>query len=220
MTKSSALWNRRESWCLYLLENNHVGWKPPCMDQGCCFENTPNSTISQTHFPSISMRIVYLLTEDGAFGSLISVKLQQVAFTAHSMWKTPIPTYKHAYTKLNKMASKIPVILPSMEKNSLWHFTSGNGIKFMMCFSLITVQLLYMLFQLSQSVTIMWDFIFHLWKEERNTETTKGTEKIKTDFWLWWAIRFGDHILRRNTPLMFLNTGEFSHSTRGIWWNN
>ena len=61
----------------------------------------------------------------------------------------------------------------------------------MMCFSLITVQLLYMLFQLSQSITIMWDFIFHLWKEERDTETIKGTEKIKTGFWLWWAIRFG-----------------------------
>lgn len=61
----------------------------------------------------------------------------------------------------------------------------------MMCFSLITVQLLYMLFQLSQSITIMWDFIFHLWKEERDTETIKGTEKIKTSSWLWWAISFG-----------------------------
>lgn len=62
-----------------------------------------------------------------------------------------------------------------------------------MCFSLITVQLLYMLFQLSQSVTIMWDFIFHLWKEERDTETIKGTENMKTDFWLWQATTFGVH---------------------------
>lgn len=43
----------------------------------------------------------------------------------------------------------------------------------MMCFSFITVQLLYMLFQLSQSITIMWDFIFHLWEEERDIETIK-----------------------------------------------
>ena len=38
------------------LENHHVGWKPPWMDQSSGFENTPNSTISQTHFPSISTR--------------------------------------------------------------------------------------------------------------------------------------------------------------------
>lgn len=49
-----------------------------------------------------------------------------------------------------------------------------------MCFSFITVQLLYMLFQLSQSMAVMWDFIFHLWKEERDTETVKAAEKIKT----------------------------------------
>ena len=77
----------------------------------------------------------------------------------------------------------------------------------MMCFSLITVQLLYMLFQLSQSIPIMWDFIFHLWKEERITETIKRTEKIKTDFWLQWATKFGVYMVRRNTPWVFLYTG-------------
>lgn len=108
-----------------------------------------------------------------------------------------------------------------MEKNSLWHFTSGNGIKFMMCISLITVQLLYMFFQLSQSITIMWDFIFHLWKEERDIETIKRTEKIKTDFCLWWATKFGVHIVRRN----IWSVGVFMHwliltSTGGPWWSN
>lgn len=150
---------------------------------------------------------MHLLDECGAFGSLISVKLQYITFITHSQWKTLITTYKHGYTELNKMVLKIPVILPSLEKNSLWHFTSGNGIKFMMCFSLITVQLLYMLFQLSQSITIMWDFIFHLWKEERGIETIKRTEKVKTDFWLWWATRFGVHIVRRNSLLVFLYAG-------------
>ena len=38
------------------LENHQVGWKPPWMDQSSGFENAPNSTISQTHFPSISTR--------------------------------------------------------------------------------------------------------------------------------------------------------------------
>lgn len=176
------------------------------MDQSSCFENTPNSTISQTHFSSISVKVMHLLAECGDFSSLMSVKLQYIAFITRR-YKTLIPTYKHAYTELNKMVSKIPIILPSMKKNSLWHFTSGNGIKFMMCFSLITVQLLYMLFQLSQSITIMWDFIFHLWKEERDIETIKRTQKIKTDFWSWWVTKFGVHIVRRNTPLVFLCMG-------------
>lgn len=41
----------------------------------------------------------------------------------------------------------------------------------MMCFSLITVRLLYVLFQLSQSTTVCGDFIFHLWKGKRDMET-------------------------------------------------
>lgn len=137
------------------------------------------------------MRVMCLQAKRGVFDGLILVKLQYIAFTAHSTWMTLIRTYKHARTKLNKMVLKILVIWPSMEKNSLWHFTSGNGIKFMVCFPLISVRLLYMLFQLSRSITIMWDFIFHLWKKARDTETIKGTGKIKTDFWLWWATRFG-----------------------------
>lgn len=62
---------------------------------------------------------MHLLAECGALGSLFSEKLQSVAFTTHSTWKTLIPTYKHVSTTLNKMASKIPVILPSMEKKKI-----------------------------------------------------------------------------------------------------
>lgn len=107
-----------------------------------------------------------------------------------------------------------------MEKNSLWHFTSGNGIKFMMCISFITVQLPYMLFQLSQSITSMWDFIFHLWKEERDIETIKRTEKIKTDFWLYG----GNHVWSPYCEKKYA-IGVFIHwliftSTWGIWWSN